>query len=85
MEDLPPRAPQTFKLITIQFTAQQGVPSVAIDGHEYVIGAYLLGETTSIMEVGDYWIGPDGRRWQIIALMDGHGWEKKAAVEIHGQ
>lgn len=85
MEDGTPRDPQTFKLITLQFTPRQGEPSITIDGHEHTIGAYLLGEYGATVGVGDYWIGEDGRRYQVIALMDGHGWETKAAVEIHGQ
>lgn len=84
-EDGPPKNPQTFKLISIQFTAQQNVPALTIDGVERVITHYLLGEWDCDMEAGDHWVDDRGWRFVVVAMMDGHGWEKKGAVEAHGR
>jgi len=83
-EDGPVRAPQTFKLISIEFTPQGTNPRITVDGVERIIGFYLLGEWGAIVEPGDHWVGDDGRRYTVIAMMDGHGYETKAAVEAHG-
>lgn len=83
-EDGTPREPQDFKLISIEFTPQGTNPTVTVDGVERVIGFYLLGAWDADIEVGDHWTGDDGRRYEVIALMDGHGYESKGAVEAHG-
>jgi hypothetical protein len=83
-EDGPPRAVQTFKLISVEFTPQGQTTTIVQDGIERVIGFYLLGAWNCIMMPGDHWIGADGRRYEVIALMDGHGYETKGAVEAHG-
>lgn len=83
-EDGTPRDPQTFKLISIEFTPQGTNPRLTVDGVERIIGFYLLGEWDCVMEPGDHWIGADGRRYEVIAVMDGHGYETKGAVEAHG-
>jgi hypothetical protein len=83
-EDGTPRAAQSFKLISIAFTPQGTNPQITVDGVERIIGFYLLGAWDCVMEVGDHWVGSDGRRYEVIALMDGHGYETKGAVEAHG-
>jgi hypothetical protein len=83
-EDGPPRASQTFKLISIEFTPQGQTVSLVVDGIERIIGFYLMGAWDCVMRPGDHWVGDDGRRYSVIALMDGHGYETKGAVEAHG-
>jgi hypothetical protein len=83
-EDGTPRDPQTFKLISVEFTPQGQKFTITQDGIERVIGFYLLGAWDCIMQARDHWIGDDGRRYTVIALMDGHGYETKGAVEAHG-
>lgn len=83
-EDGTPRAVQTFKLITLEFTPRERQPVVTQDGVERIIGAYLLGAWDCVMQPRDHWIGADGRRYEVVALMDGHGYETKGAVEAHG-
>lgn len=83
-EDGTPRDPQTFKLISIEFTPQGQTVSITQDGIERIIGFYLLGAWDCVMQPRDHWVGDDGRRYTVIALMDGHGYETKGAVEAHG-
>jgi hypothetical protein len=83
-EDGPDRAPQVFKLISLQFTPREQLPNVTVDGVERIIGFYLLGEWGCVMEAKDHWVGADGRRYVIVAMMGGHGYETKGAVEAHG-
>lgn len=83
-EDGPARDPQTFKLNSIEFTPQGQTVTITQDGVERIIGFYLIGAYDCIMEPGDHWVGDDGRRYTVIALMDGHGYETKGAVEAHG-
>lgn len=83
-EDQTPRVPQTFKLITIEATAHGHEPTTTLDGVERIVNGVLMGDWDCVMEVGDHWTGADGRRYTIIALEDGHGYEKKGLVEAHG-
>lgn len=75
------RAAQTFKLIPMTY---QQKPTVTVDGKERIIDYTLLGEWDAIMERGDYWITEDGKRWEIVELAPGHGYETKGLVEVHG-
>jgi hypothetical protein len=83
-EDGTPREPQDFKLISIEFTPQAQTVTLTQDGKERIIGFYLMGAYDCIMQPKDHWIGADGRTYTVIALMDGHGYETKGAVEAHG-
>lgn len=83
-QDGVPRIVQSFKLISIEFTPQGTNPQIVVDGVERVIGFYLLGTWDCVMQAGDHWVGADGRRYTVVALMDGHGYETKGAVEAHG-
>lgn len=83
-EDGTARDPQTFKLISIEFTPQGQTVTITQDGVERIIGFYLLGAWDCVMQPKDHWIGDDGRQYTVIALMDGHGYETKGAVEAHG-
>lgn len=82
--DGPPRPAQTFKMIPIDFTAHGASLTVTQDGVERIISYVIMGEWNSVMAAGDHWTGADGRKYRIIAVMDGHGYEQKATVEAHG-
>jgi hypothetical protein len=79
-----PRAPQTFKLIPVDFTAHGQSLTVMQDGVERIISYYLLGAYDAVIEPGDHWVNADGRRCVVISMMDTHGYEQKATVEAHG-
>jgi hypothetical protein len=51
---------------------------------ERVADYTLLGSHDAIMAVGDTWTGADGRRYEIIATEDGHGYQTKGLVMAHG-
>lgn len=78
MSDGTPRTPQQFKLIPMTFNQR---PTFTIDGVDRIIDYTLLGEWNSVMEVWDHWDDGEGGTNVIIALTDGHGYEKKGLVE----
>lgn len=79
-----PREPQTFKLISQGFTAHGAKRTVTLSGTERTIDYVLMGTWDAVVEVGDHWTDDNGRRFTVISLDDGHGYELKANVEAHG-
>lgn len=73
-----PRAAQDFKLIPMTFDQR---PTVTADGVDRIISYTLLGAHDSNMEVWDTWTDTDGTIYLIVAMADGHGYEKKGLVE----
>lgn len=81
IEDGTPRPEQVFKMIPMTY---QQKPTITVDGKERIVDYTLLGNWDAVMERGDHWTLPDGRRAEIIELAPGHGYETKGLVEIHG-
>lgn len=76
-----PRAPQTVKLIP-QIDGQK--PTVNVNGVERIADLMLMARHDAEIARDDYWIGVDGRKYTVIEVAPGHGYEVKAMVEAHG-
>jgi hypothetical protein len=75
-----PRVPQTFKLIP-QIDGQK--PTVNVNGVERIADLMLMARWDAQIARDDYWIA-DGKRYTVIELASGHGYEIKAMIESHG-
>lgn len=78
--DGPPRPTQRLKLIPMTFDQR---PTITIAGVERVIDYHLLGNWDAVIRVGDHWSDPDGTKYEVIAMSDGHDYEVKVLVERH--
>jgi hypothetical protein len=75
-----PRATQRFKVIVMTFDQR---PTVTTAGVERLIDYTLLGEWDAEMAVGDKWQDEDGGWIEIVAMAEGHGYERKALCSRH--
>lgn len=77
-----PRAEQVFKVIPMTFDQR---PTVTADGVERIIDYTLLGEWDAEGEVWDTFVLDDtsGEYYLVVAITDGHGYEKKFLCERH--
>lgn len=81
MEAGTPRAEQTFKLIPMTFDQR---PTVTAGGVERVIDYTLLGRWDAEGEVWDvFTLEGTAERYQVVAISDGHQYEKKFLCERH--
>lgn len=80
-----PRDPQTLRLID-QSTAGGNNPGLlrAGDGAQRRVTHQLLGEYDSAMEVGDWWLGPGGARYEVVEMIPFNGYEKRGQVIRYG-
>jgi hypothetical protein len=75
-----PRDPQTFKLIPMTFDQR---PTVTADGVERIIDYTLMGMPDAVAELWDTWSTDTGDYYLVVAITDGHGYEKKLLLERH--
>jgi hypothetical protein len=76
-----PRADQTFKVIPMTFDQR---PTVTAGGVERIIDYTLLGEWNAEGGVWDLFTLQDPNEYYlIVAIADGHGYEKKFLCERH--
>lgn len=75
-----PRAEQTFKVIPMTFDQR---PTVTAGGVERIIDYTLLGTWDSEGEVWDRFELAENEYYMIVAIADGHDYEKKYLCERH--
>lgn len=80
-EDGVPRPVQTFKLIPMSYSQR---PTVTVNGQERIVDHTLVGQWDCDMAVGDKWTDDTGKRYEIVFMVPGHGYETKGWVECHG-
>jgi len=82
LEDGSPRPDQTFKLIPMTFDQR---PTVTLGGVERIISYTLLGEWDCQAGIWDKFTLPDqpDDYYLVVAIADGHGYEKKLLCERH--
>lgn len=78
--DLTPRASQTFKLSLLSFDQR---PTVTIAGVERLVDYHLVGTHDMAIAVGDYWLSPDGTRYEVVGFTEGWDYMTKAFVIRH--
>lgn len=75
-----PRAPQTFKLSLLAYDQR---PTITVAGVERIADYHIIGPHDMSIAVGDYWVGPEGTRYDVISLVEGWDYETKAIVSRH--
>lgn len=75
-----PRIPVDVKMSLLAFDQR---PTVTVAGVERVIDYHMIGPWDMPVEVGDYWIDPEGTRWEVVGLTEGWGYETKAFMSRH--
>lgn len=77
-----PRTVQTFKLIPMTFDQR---PTITAGGKERIIDYHLLGMPDAVVEVNDVFFldAFPNDYYLVIAVSDGHQYEKKVLVERH--
>lgn len=80
-----PREEQTFKLID-QSSAGGNNPGLlrASDGAQRRVTHQLLGAHDAVVEVGDWWLGDDGSRYEVAELLPFNGYERRGQVIRYG-
>jgi len=81
--DLPPREPQTFRII--EFGRSTDATVTTADGQVRRVAYELLGEWNSKMEPGDHWVAEDGREWTIGDMMRDNDYEQRGLVTEYGK
>lgn len=88
MVDLPPRDPQTVKLIyTGSARGIGGTEGVQVtgDGVERRYDYVIVGEWDMIIEVGDHWEDARGQRWEVLGLIPDNEYERRATCSAYGR
>jgi hypothetical protein len=80
MVNQPPRAAQTFKLIPL-IDGQK--PTIVSAGVERIADYMLLGRHDAVVARDDWWLA-GGKKYTVIEMAPGHGYEVKAMIEAHG-
>lgn len=75
-----PRVAQTFKLSLLAYDQR---PTITIAGVERIADYHIIGPHDMAIAVGDYWIGPEGTRYDVVGLTEGWDYETKAFVSRH--
>lgn len=75
-----PRAAQTFKLSLLAYDQR---PTITVAGIERVADYHIIGPWDMQIAVGDYWLDPQGTRYEVIGLTEGWDYEVKAFVLRH--
>lgn len=76
-----PRPAQTVKMSELAYDQR---PTITLNGQERVIDYHLIGLWNMAVAVGDWWEA-NGSRFEVMAVSDGFGYEKKVMVERHLQ
>jgi hypothetical protein len=84
VNDLPPRDPQTFRIIEL---GQSSTPPVLqlTDGSQREAEFWLLGEHDAQIAIGDHWTAIDGRHWEVGDLVRSNDYETRALVAERGK
>jgi len=75
-----PRPAQTFKLSLLGFDQR---PTLTVAGVERIADFHLIGPHDMQIAVGDYWVAPDGTRYDVVGFTEGWDYETKAFVSRH--
>lgn len=78
-----PRRPQTFRLIPVGFTTDDGLKDEEgqrISGWTY----HLIGDYNAEMEIGDSWTWKN-QQYRIRAMLPANNWERRAIVTQFGK
>jgi hypothetical protein len=80
-----PRDAQVFRLIDQSSSVGNSPgPQRAGDGTQRASTHQLLGPPGAVMQVGDWWTGSDGKRYEIAELFPDNGYERRARVTCYG-
>lgn len=83
LQQMPPRVAQTFRIIELGAVQTPQVLNLT-DGKQREAQFWLLGEFSAQMATGDFWMGEDGRYWEIGDIVRGNGYEQRGIVAERG-
>lgn len=82
--DLPPRRPQTFRIIELGMTSSPPVVELT-DGTSRQVNFWILGEHDAVLEKDDYWETADGRFWSVADVIRSNQYEVRGVVIERGR